>query len=63
MARVQREFGVVIDWDESQVREFMDDPNGELGRTLMEALGEIVLEGAKRRALRRTGRHDRRHEV
>ena len=56
MARVQREFGVVIDWDESQVREFMADPNGELGRTLMEALGEIVLEGAKRRALRGTGR-------
>ena len=56
MARVQREFGVVIDWDETQVREFMADPNGELGRTLMEALGGIVLEGAKRRALRRTGR-------
>jgi hypothetical protein len=52
----RREFGVVVNWDESQVREFMADPNGELGRTLMQALGEIVLAGAKRRALRRTGR-------
>jgi hypothetical protein len=51
-----REFGVVVDWNQAQVAEFMGDPNGELGRTLMHALGEIVTEGAKRRALRRTGR-------
>ena len=56
MARRKIDYGVVIDWDETQVRHFMADPNGELGRTLMEALGEIVLAGAKRRALRRTGR-------
>ena len=56
MARRKIDYGVVIDWDESQVRHFLADPNGELGRTLMEALGEIVLAGAKRRALRRTGR-------
>jgi hypothetical protein len=56
MARAAKEFGVVVNWDESQVREFMASPNGELGRTLMQALGEIVLTGAKRRALRRTGR-------
>jgi hypothetical protein len=51
-----REFGVVVDWNEAQVAEFIGDPNGELGRTLMTALGEIVTAGAKRRALVRTGR-------
>jgi hypothetical protein len=51
-----REFGVIVDWNQAQVAEFMGDPNGELGRTLMTALGEIVTAGAKRRALRRTGR-------
>ncbi len=56
MARRRLEYGVIIDWDESQVREFLNSPNGELGRTLMAALGEIVLAGARRRALRRTGR-------
>lgn len=56
MARRRLEYGVVIDWDESQVRHFLADPDGELGRDLMAALGEIVLAGAKRRALRRTGR-------
>ncbi len=56
MARRRLDYGVIIDWDESQVREFIASPNGELGRTLMTALGEVVLAGAKRRALRRTGR-------
>ena len=56
MPRKSYEYGVIIDWDESQVRRFMADPNGELGETLMRALGEIVTEGAKKRALVRTGR-------
>ena len=56
MARRKLEYGVIIDWDETQVRRFLAEPNGELGRTLMAALGEVVLAGAKKRALRRTGR-------
>lgn len=52
MARRRLEYGVVIDWDESQVHQFLAEPNGELGRDLMQALGEIVLEGAKQRAQR-----------
>lgn len=47
---------VVIEWDETTVHRFLSEPEGELGRTLMVALGEIVLAGAKKRALRRTGR-------
>ncbi len=55
MARRRLEYGVIIDWDESQVRQFLASPNGPLGRDLMDALGQIVEAGAKRRALRRTG--------
>ncbi len=47
---------VVIDWDDVQIAEWMADPSGELGTKLMAKLGEVVLRGAKRRALRRTGR-------
>jgi hypothetical protein len=56
---------VLIEWDLEQVRRFIDDPNGELGITLMTALGETVLKGAQKRALRRTGRMARemRYEV
>ncbi len=56
MARRRLEYGVIIEWDETQVRRFLAEPNGELGHHLMDALGEIVEQGAKRRALRRTGR-------
>ncbi len=54
--RVAAQGPVVIEWDETQVEHFLSDPNGELGETLMRALGEVVTAGAKRRALRRTGR-------
>jgi hypothetical protein len=47
--------GVILEWDESQVHHFLRDPNGPLGVELLHKLGEIVLAGAKRRALRRTG--------
>jgi Bacteriophage HK97-gp10, putative tail-component len=56
MARKSLQYGVVIEWDETQVHRFLAEPNGELGRDLMEALGQVVEDGAKRRALRRTGR-------
>jgi|SRR5215471_8650257 len=46
---------VLVQWHEAEVRRFLDDPNGPLGVDLMRALGEVVLEGARRRALRRTG--------
>jgi hypothetical protein len=49
-------FGVVVEWNTTQLAEFERNPHGELGRTLMRAIGEIVTEGAKRRALKRTGR-------
>jgi hypothetical protein len=47
---------VIIDWDDAQLAEFIRDPNGELGIHLMDYLGDIVVAGAKRRALKRTGR-------
>jgi hypothetical protein len=47
---------VLIEWNQIEVERFLHDPNGELGRGLMAKLGEVVLAGAKRRALRRTGR-------
>jgi hypothetical protein len=47
---------VILEWDESEVKRFLAEPDGELGRTLMTAVGELVVKGAKRRALRRTGR-------
>ncbi len=52
MARKKIDYGVVIDWDETQVHRFIASPNGELGRDLMAALGEIVLAGAKSRSLK-----------
>jgi hypothetical protein len=54
MAASRRE--VTVEWDDSQVRKWLHDPNGDLGRELMDVLGRHVLEGAQRRALRRTGR-------
>jgi hypothetical protein len=51
-----RSYGVIIEWHEATVRQFLAEPDGELGQTLMRALGEVVTEGAKRRALRRTGK-------
>jgi len=47
--------GCKVEWNVEAVHEFVDDPTGELGRTLMHALGEVVLAGAQRRCLRRTG--------
>lgn len=47
---------VEFDWDEATVKRWIADPNGPLGTVLMQRLGDIVLAGAKRRALRRTGR-------
>jgi len=47
---------VEFDWDEATVKRWAADPNGPLGEVLMRRLGEIVLAGAKRRALVRTGK-------
>lgn len=47
---------VVINWDNGQLDEFLNDPNGELGRDLFTRLGDVVAAGAKARALVRTGR-------
>jgi len=47
---------IFINWDEAATRRFLDDPHGGLGRTVMDALGQIVEDGARGRALRRTGR-------
>jgi hypothetical protein len=47
--------GAVVEWDEFEWLQFTRDPAGELGRTLMTAIGEIVVAGAKRRAEVRTG--------
>jgi len=47
---------VTIEWNDSEVRDWLHDPNGDLGRQLMDVLGRHVLDGARRRALRRTGR-------
>jgi hypothetical protein len=54
--KIKREYGVVIEWDEAEVSHFLADPNGPLGEGLMHALGAIVRDGAKKRALRKTGR-------
>jgi hypothetical protein len=48
--------GVVMEWDLAAVHQFMDSPEGELGRTLMRALGEAVLADARQRAEVRTGK-------
>jgi len=52
----KRSFGVVIEWNPLEVDLYLKEPNGPLGEGLMHALGAIVAEGAKRRALRRTGK-------
>src|SRR5262249_52733984 len=53
--RVSRQGPVIIEWDEAEVERFLEDPDGPLGVELLTRLGEVVLEGARRRALRRTG--------
>ena len=52
----QQAHAVVIEWDEIQYQSFIRDPAGPLGYELMDKLAAVVLAGAKRRALRRTGR-------
>ena len=47
---------MVLEWDQSQLKHFLSDPTGPLGLELMHKLAAVVLEGAKSRALRRTGR-------
>jgi len=47
---------VILEWNEAEVRQFLEEPDGELGRTLMTKVGELVVKGAQRRALRRSGR-------
>jgi Bacteriophage HK97-gp10, putative tail-component len=56
VARPRQSREVVLEWDATQVAEWLGDPNGDLARQLMERLGEVVTAGAKRRALKRTGR-------
>ena len=56
MGRKKLSQDVTIEWDDAQLAEFLNDPNGELGQHLMVQLGDIVVSGAKRRALKRTGR-------
>jgi hypothetical protein len=46
---------VVIEWDELAYQDFLRNPTGPLGYELMDRLAEVVLAGAKARALRRTG--------
>lgn len=54
MARASRE--VYVDWNLAEVYRYLHEPNGPLGVELLTKLAEVVLAGAKRRALRRTGR-------
>jgi hypothetical protein len=56
MARPRLSQEVVLEWDDVQVAGWLNDPNGDLGLQLMARLGETVTAGAKRRALKRTGR-------
>ena len=56
MARKRITRTVELEWNEAAVREFTHDPNSDLGERLLRRCGEIVLAGAKRRALKRTGR-------
>jgi hypothetical protein len=53
MPRASRE--VTIEWSEREVRRFSREPNGDLALQLFRKLAEVVLAGAKRRALVRTG--------
>jgi len=48
--------GMFVEWDLAQLAEFERNPDGELGRGLMEVIGQGVEDAAKRKALRRTGR-------
>lgn len=45
-----------VRWYESRRRRFFDEPEGEVGRKILARAGRIAAEGAKRRALKRTGR-------
>lgn len=45
-----------VDWDEAALHDLTHNPDGELGQTAMRTIGEVVTAGAKRRALKRTGR-------
>jgi hypothetical protein len=56
MGRRKLSQDVILDWDDAQVNEWLRDPYGDLGQQLMTQLGDIVTAGAKRRALKRTGR-------
>jgi len=47
---------VILEWSPAEVARFTRDPHGPLGVTLMEACARVVLIGARRRALRQTGR-------
>src|SRR5260370_25505408 len=47
---------VLVEWDTFTLEKFYRDPLGPLGEELIGRLGEVVLEGAKRRALHKTGR-------
>src|SRR6266851_2001046 len=54
----QGDFGrqdYLLVWDEFALAAFYRDPRGPLGVDLMERLAEVVLAGARRRALQRTG--------
>jgi hypothetical protein len=46
---------VILDWDDRKLDHYLNDPTGEIGVELVDKLGAVVLAGAKRRALRRTG--------
>ncbi|HEY5987035.1 MAG TPA: hypothetical protein VIV12_11770 [Streptosporangiaceae bacterium] len=47
---------IEVKWDDRQLREFLNNPDGPVGEQVFAKLGEVVLAGARRRALRRTGR-------
>ena|ERR1035441_7682130 len=53
MAKASRE--VVIEWDAKEAKRFTSEPNGDLALQLFRKLAEVVLMGAKRRALVLTG--------
>src|SRR5216683_2412149 len=46
---------VILEWDTFALENFYRNPTGPLGTELMDRLAAVVLAGAKRRALRRTG--------
>jgi hypothetical protein len=56
MGRKKLSQDVVIEWDDAQLAEYLANPSGELGQHLMIQLGDVVTAGAKRRALKRTGK-------